>query len=330
MNNYIKNIKFYIGPMSKNIIDSIIEFCNVSNNEIGLIPSRRQIESSGGYVNNWTTKKFYDYVKSKTNRIILQRDHAGPNQGEVNDDGFDSLKEDCKYFDLIHIDPWKKYNDYKNGLKNTIDMIKYCYNINPKIQYEIGTEETIKYFNELELNNLIYDIKTELSDFIFNQIKYVVIQSGTGLIKNTQIGNYNKLRLVNMISVVKKYNLYSKEHNGDYISKSVINKKFELGLNSINIAPEFGLIETQTYLDNIKNNNILDLFWRICFNSNKWVKWVDKSYDPYKQKKEDLIKICGHYVLSNPVFLKNIKSHFYDIDEKIKINIKNKLTELYG
>ena len=36
--------KFHIGPMSKNTVDAIIEFCNETNNNIGFIPSRRQIE----------------------------------------------------------------------------------------------------------------------------------------------------------------------------------------------------------------------------------------------------------------------------------------------
>lgn len=48
--------KYYIGPMSKNIVDAIIEFSNKTNHSVGLIPSRRQIEWDGGYVNNWTTE----------------------------------------------------------------------------------------------------------------------------------------------------------------------------------------------------------------------------------------------------------------------------------
>ena len=55
---YPENIKFYIGPMSKNVVDSIIEFTEETGNKIGLIPSRRQVEYNGGYVNNWTTKNF--------------------------------------------------------------------------------------------------------------------------------------------------------------------------------------------------------------------------------------------------------------------------------
>ena len=48
--------KFYIGPMSLNVVDSILEYTQETGNQIGLIPSRRQVEWNGGYVNNWTTE----------------------------------------------------------------------------------------------------------------------------------------------------------------------------------------------------------------------------------------------------------------------------------
>ena len=103
------NPKFFIGPMSKNVVDAIIEFCEETNNIIGLIPSRRQVEYNGGYVNNWKTIEFYDYIKSKTNKILLVRDHSGPGQGTVDDDGYESLRDDCKYFDIIHISHYYEY-----------------------------------------------------------------------------------------------------------------------------------------------------------------------------------------------------------------------------
>ena len=63
--------KLFIGPMSKNIVDAIIDYSNKNNIQLGLIPSRRQVEIDGGYVNNWTTKDFCEYVKNKTNNILL-------------------------------------------------------------------------------------------------------------------------------------------------------------------------------------------------------------------------------------------------------------------
>jgi fructose/tagatose bisphosphate aldolase len=323
------NIKYFIGPMSKNVVDTIIEFCNKTNNNIGLIPSRRQVEWNGGYVNNWDTKNFSEYVTRKSNLITLQRDHSGPGQGQYEDNGISSLIDDCKYLDLIHIDPWKKYSKYEEGLEWTIDMIKLCNAINPNLEYEVGTEEAIRRFEVSELNQFLQDLKTHLNIKLFKKIKYLVIQSGTSLKGTTQTGEYDSQRLSDMIAVAKKHDLLSKEHNGDYIPVSVIKEKFDLGLDAINIAPEFGLIETQTYLDNIKEDSILDKFFNICYESKKWVKWVNEDFDPFTNK-IDLIKICGHYVLSNPQFLSEIKSQFPNIDKQIKFNITNKLKELYG
>jgi hypothetical protein len=314
--------KYFIGPMSKNIVDAIIEFSNETNNIVGLIPSRRQVEYNGGYVNSWTTEQFAEYVKSKTDKVILKRDHSGPGQGYTMDDGYESLKHDCKYLDLIHIDPWKKYPSLESGLEETIKMINYCYDLNPNIQYEVGTEEAIRRFETYELEIIINSLQTQLLPEVYNQIKYLVIQSGTSLKGNTQTGQYDKGRLVEMVTLSERNDLITKEHNGDYIPVSVIKEKFTLGLDSINIAPEFGLLETQTYIDNRID---IDKFWKICYDSKRWEKWVDNNFNPFTQK-EELIKICGHYVLSTPEFL-NIKPN---IDDTIKNNIKNKLKELYA
>jgi hypothetical protein len=324
------SLKYFIGPMSLNVVDSIIEFCNETGNHIGLIPSRRQIEYSGGYVNNWTTKDFSYYVNRKTDKITIQRDHSGPGQGQCDDNGLISLINDCKYLDLIHIDPWKKYSDYNKGLEWTIDMINVCNAINPNMLYEIGTEEAIKRFEVEDLEKLIHDLKHKLGEQLFSKIKYLVIQSGTSLNGNTQTGHYDGERLKQMVELAKRYGLLTKEHNGDYIPLSTIKEKFNLGLDAINIAPEFGLIETDTYLEEIgKDEELFEKYFTICFESKKWEKWVSNDFNPHRKRKE-LIRICGHYVLSHPEFLLGIKSHFPNIDDKIKNNIKNKLNELYS
>ena len=318
-------IKYFIGPMSKNIVDAIVEFCTNTGNIIGLIPSRRQVEWDGGYVNNWTTEEFSKYVTT----LPLQRDHGGPGQGNDDDDGFESLSYDARHFQLIHIDPWKKYPKYTDGLEKTIEMIKFAYNINPQLIFEVGTEEAIRPFEANELNQLVVDLQVALPKEIYERIKYLVIQSGTSLKGTDQTGDYNSDRLKQMIEVAKHHGLISKEHNGDYIPVEVIKEKFDLGLDCINIAPEFGLIETLTYLSEIKDEKTFDRFWQICYDSKRWVKWVNPGFDPYVNK-EQLIKICGHYVLTNPEFISEIKSQFPNIDTKIKNNVTRKLKQLYG
>tara|TARA_B110000444_G_C18757779_1_gene556017 strand:- start:118 stop:1083 length:966 start_codon:yes stop_codon:yes gene_type:complete len=319
------DIKFFIGPMSKNVVDSIIEFQNLSSKKVGIIPSRRQVDFLGGYSNNWTTEELAKYSTD----LIIMRDHGGPGQGADEDDGYLSLEHDCKYFDYIHIDPWKKYSSFTEGSKWTLEMIRFCLSKNSEIKFEVGTEEAIRKFEPKELEKLLIFLKSNLSKDEFLQIKYLVIQSGTSLSSNQNTGNFDLKRLNEMVNVARKNNLKSKEHNGDYISERLIQLKMINGLNSINIAPEFGLIETQTYLNQIKDRKeLFERYWEICYDSNKWVKWVDKNFDPIKQK-ESLIKICGHYVLSNSEFTNDIKNEFEGIDRLIKKNITNKLISLH-
>lgn len=313
--------KLFIGPMSKNIVDAIIDYTNNNNIKIGIIPSRRQIEKDGGYVNNWTTKDFCEYVKSKSKNILLVRDHAGPMQGNHDDDGIESFKEDCKFFDVVHVDVWKKHKSYEDGLKATIDMIMLGYKENPNLFYEIGTEEAIRRFTSDELDELITDLKSKLPKEIYEKIIYVVIQSGTALKGNKNIGNYDNFRLKDMLTVVKKHELTSKEHNGDYIQDYILKDKFICGLQTINVAPEFGQLETKVILEEIGNNqNLLEKFYQICYDSKKWVKWVSPDFIPSENKLE-LINICGHYVFSNPEFIEIKKSLDLNIDSKIKNKI---------
>lgn len=322
--------KYGIGVMSLNIVDACIEFSNQYNYKLIFIPSRRQVDYLGGYVNNWTTETFSKYVKDKTNNILLKRDHGGPGQGLYNDDGLISFKHDSYYLDAIHIDPWKVTTSFKEGCKYTKDLIEYCFNINNNIIYEVGTEQSIFKYEAEHLDELLNYLKTNLNVKMFEKIKFAVIQSGTSLKETKNTGSYDKQRLSDMISVCKKYNMISKEHNGDYLPIFLINEKFKCGLDTINIAPEFGQIETRTYLNEIRNEKLFDTFFNICYNSKKWEKWVDKSFDPFSNK-EQLINICGHYVLSDSQFLKEIKNNLrLDMDVVIKDNIKEKLKEIYG
>jgi hypothetical protein len=299
--------------MSKNIVDSVIE---INSPLIGLLPSLRQIDYNGGYVNKWTTETFYEYVKNKSN-ITIQRDHGGIKQGYNNE--YDSFKHDAKYTDIIHLDPWKQYSNFKNGLDETIKNINFIYNINPKIKYEIGTEEAIRRFSLNEMEELITKLEIGLTSSQFKNIEYVCIQSGVGLDlinrKNTGTFNIEKLKL--MIEICKKFNKQSKEHNGDYLNKDEIQVRFNNGLDALNIGPEIAQIETKIYLD-FMNDNEVNNFYEICLNSEKWKKWVPLNYDI--TNKENLIMVCGHYNFD--------KLEMNNIDDIVKVKIKDKLKEL--
>jgi hypothetical protein len=316
-------MKYFFGAMSKNQVDTIIKYSlEHPKTEITFIPSRRQIEYNGGYVNNWTTSEFAKYVKKSNSTINIERDHSGPGQGLYDDDGYDSLREDCKYFDIIHIDPWKKYPDLNDGILWTINMINFCYNLNPNILYEIGTEEAIRPFNVVELETIITTIKNGINKNIFKKIKYCVVQCGNSLCNGKNSGLFDENKLTEMVKLVNRYNLISKEHNGDWVPIETIKRKKHLGLECINIAPEFGMIESKVILDSIKSNkDHYDKIYDLCYESGKWKKWISGDFD-FQNQKDELILITCHYIFSNDEF-KTIKQYYKDID----IDIQNAFLE---
>lgn len=323
-------MNFCFGAVSKNVVDTIIQFSidNPSKNVI-LIPSRRQVDAIGGYSNNWTTADFAQYVKSKNPAILLQRDHGGPGQGSLFDEGFVSLAKDCAYMDIIHIDPWKQYPILEEGIQKTIEMIQFCYNKNPNISYEIATEEAIRPFTIDELEVLITTLMSELSSDQFSKIKFLVIQCGTKLCQGKNIGTYNSKQLHNMLQLAQKYSLTAKEHNGDWVSMDIIAQKYKQGLRYINISPEMAEIETDVILEELHKStyDIYEKVYTICIESQQWKKWVPYDFD-WRTKKDEIIRITCHYIFSNPVF-KEIKSNMQKIDEKIQKKLLLKLFKLY-
>jgi hypothetical protein len=206
-----------------------------------------------------------------------------------------------------------------------VTYIQECIKINENIFFEIGTEQSIRKYEADDLETFLVGVKTGLGD-AFKKIKYAVIQSGTSLKNTGNTGEYDKDRLEKMISVCKKFNLLSKEHNGDYITQPVKDEKFSLGLDCINIAPEFGVIETECIMSQM-NDEELEVFFNICFFSRKWVKWVAPDFIPSENIKET-IRICGHYVRSNEYIENFVKDK--NINGIILEKITKKLDELYN
>lgn len=313
--------KYYIGPMSKNVVDCVIK--HSQKHPIGLIPSRRQVDYCGGYVNKWDTKSFSNYLSKKN--VLLCRDHGGPKQGLEVDDGMQSFLDDCEHLNLIHIDPFKDSTSIYEAAEKTVTYIKLCFAKNPNVFYEVGTEEAIFKYEPKHLSWFLTCLKVFLSEEEFAQIKYAVVQSGTrlDLSTRTNTGNFNNGRLLNFIEVVKNFGLMSKEHNGDYLIDSFdVETRYASGLDAINIAPEFGQIESEFYLEQTKGSSLFDIFYEICYTSGKWKKWTP---DESRVSKEQIIITCGHYILSEQQFEEKIKMHFSDADKLIQKKITSKL-----
>lgn len=302
--------------MSKDIVDAVIEFGSKTK-IFGLIPTRRQVDYNTGYVNNWLTDSFAKYVND---RVPILRDHSGPNQGITSDDGVDSISIDAEYLHAIHIDPWIKFDNFEKGLEYTVNVLEHIYSINPKIKYEVLTEEAIRSFSFYEMEEFLNRLLKKLPNYIFENITYGVVQSGVSidLVDQINTGNFDLKKLHKMIEINKKYGLLSKEHNGDYLGLEDIKLRFDNGLNSINIGPEIAQIETLTILEELDDSEIKE-WYNNCVESNKWKRWETANFD--LQNKRQVIKVCGHY--------NRVNTKLPDFSIKVKKNLIEKLSSLY-
>jgi tagatose-1,6-bisphosphate aldolase non-catalytic subunit AgaZ/GatZ len=341
--DYLKDKKATIcavGPMSKNCVEATIEIANEKKVPIMMIASRRQIDSKdfgGGYVNNWDTRNFSKFVKKKdkNNFITLCRDHGGPWQNDIEikkklniSQAMRSAKKSYMAdidsdFKIIHIDTSLSLkgveNDKKKALKRLFELYKFCNDYakkkNKEIFFEIGTEEQSGTTNtQKELDETL---KKTIDFCNKNRLKkptFVVIQSGTRVMETRNVGTFDipfrveneipaEIQVPKMIEICKKYNIFMKAHNTDYLSSDALSWHPRLGIHAANIAPEFGVTETKKFLEilNIfRLDHLKKDFINLSLRSNKWKKWMIKNSKANNYEKSI---IAGHYIFSNPKFL---------------------------
>lgn len=305
--------KYFICPMSKNIVDAV---CELDSTDFGFAVTRRQVDYNGGYVNGWNTKSFYDYVKSKNSSIVLERDHGGPSQGTIEDNGLASYRDDLNYFDIIHIDPWKQARSISEGLSLTNTTLLELYQHNPRVKYEVLTEAAIKQFKHKEYRTILSDLRF-FSAEAFNNIEYVVVQSGVkiDLVSKKNTNKFLTKPLSTMVEVCREYGKKTKEHNGDYLSKEERDARFHAGIDAINIGPELIQLETEVYLEHMTEAE-KNVFYKVCIESRKWERWVTPEFDI--SNKEMVISVCGHYNYGKLTLRK-------DVNNIVKDTIKYKL-----
>lgn len=337
LENFIRKKKctlLGVGPMSKNCIDASLELASNHDIPLFLIASRRQIDSEefgGGYVNNWTTKKFSNYVidHDKKGNILLSRDHGGPwqNNQEVASNlslnrAMDSAKksflEDIKSgFQVIHIDPSidiHKKTTVDNVLERIYELYSFCYlqsqRLGKEILFEIGTEEQSCGNNsQEELEYILNSMKLFCEKNKFPYPTFVVIQTGTKVKETKNVGSFDspirvmdqlpsEIQIPKMIEICNKFGIMMKEHNADYLSNESLHWHPRLGIHAANVAPEFGVTETINLIKILEENNLKDIsekFLDLAFNSGKWKKWIlDISTTSDREK----AILAGHYIFS--------------------------------
>jgi len=119
-----------------------------------------------------------------------------------------------------------------------------------------------------------------------------------------------------------------KEHNTDYLSNESLRWQPRLGIHAANIAPEFGVAETKSFLDILKKKGQTQLyeeFLRIAYDSMKWKKWMLQDTDA---SDIDRAIIAGHYVFSSSEFLElkaKANAEISNLDNYLKNKVKESI-----
>ena len=323
-----------VGPMSLNCVDAAIELANEFEAPLLLIASRRQIDAEefgGGYVNNWTTQEFANYVidHDQKGKILLARDHGGPWQStkEVTENlslrrAMDSAKlsyvRDLEAgFQVLHIDPSVDIHSEPNVdeiLDRVFELYEYCWahalRLGREVIFEVGTEEQSGSTNtQEELDYTLNELLKFCNKNNIPQPSFVVIQTGTRVMETRNVGSFDtplrvsnelpaEIQVPKMIEICNRYGIMMKEHNTDYLSDEALQWHPRLGIHAANVAPEFGVAETLALVNILEKNNLQKLsdeFLKLSYDSKKWEKWM---LEDTTASDRDRSIISGHYVFS--------------------------------
>ncbi len=296
----LKKFKLGVGPMSPEVVDICLEYSKVHDFPIMIIASRNQVDTNSGYA--FTTKKLVDFIKSNINydpkRVLICRDHCGPYYGDV-DNGLsieDALKNCINTidsdiqngFNLIHVDISRVPKEKKYTISH--QLINHILKLKPNMMLEFGSEDNL---SVKENNSQVHD-DVEFSRQYPSEIKFVVGRTGS-LTKHKQVGYFNVEDNIKLAEIIHKYRFLFKEHNADYLTEQDIVLRKQAGVDSLNIAPQLGVIHT-TVLTTLGKEfiNEFNKFKQFVLEKEVWKKWITDDITDDETK----LLVSGHYFLN--------------------------------
>ncbi len=356
-----------VGPVSKTVTRAAFEACKRLSCPPIFIASRNQVDlKSLGYgylMGGMDQKGFIKLIEEENNKIgykgpvYICRDHGGPWQRNIElnhkypvkkamEIAKTSFKADIEAgFNYLHIDPTKC--PFPHTLDDicqwTFELLEYCEEIRKNtgstlIDYEVGTEDIQGGLTDKEsFEAFIKKLTGMLNNKGLPLPTCVVGQTGTLTRSDCNIGHFDKNVTGELVKIAERCKVGFKEHNGDYLSAATCRIHPDLGITGINIAPEFGLIETDAYLllanlelklvregwlEDSNSSHLRDLFLEQTFTDSPWGKWLPDNYKKYSRKQIEsdsnlrllIARVCSHYVYNDEEIKNALKILFKNIN----------------
>ena len=342
-----------VGPMSSLAVRAALEVGQEADCPVMLIASRNQVDSAafgGGYVQGWTQQTFAAHVRSLAAQIAFDgllyvcRDHGGPwhRDEELRANlpvekamasAAESYRADLQAgFHLLHVDPTRDpagavplavVVQRSLDLTETIERARAELRL-PPVCYEIGTEETSGGLTaEAAFATFITDLLRQLSAKALPRPAFMVGQTGTLVKMRENIGTFNAAAARRLAAIARGNGLGFKEHNADYLAGEILAVHPELGITAANVAPEFGVAETQALFAladreaeairdhagaEVAPSGLRKIVEEKVLASRRWVKWLrpaekgttEADLRDDRSRREEVAAVCGHYVFTDP------------------------------
>ncbi len=342
-----------VGPVSELVVRAAFEaFCAYDAPAI-FIASRNQVdleELGHGYLMGGSDQRSFvallrDRAKEAgfSGPLYICRDHGGPWQRNDELDGKyrperamavaeKSLQADIEAgFNYLHLDPTKCPFPHADQdiVVWTVSLLRYCESLRkrkrlPPIDYEVGTEDIQGGLTSPKaFESFIRSLLARLESEGLAKPTTIVGQTGTLARMDGNYGHFDSDGTRTLAAIAERYGIGLKEHNGDYLSAASCRIHPEIGVTGMNVAPEFGLVESEACLELARQewklrqegwlgageySGFAELLRERTFAQAPWSKWLtedlmDVPHEVIEQDglvRERITHVCGHYVSGDP------------------------------
>jgi tagatose-1,6-bisphosphate aldolase non-catalytic subunit AgaZ/GatZ len=339
-----------VGPVTEATVEAAFSAASRTSSPPIFIASRNQVdirEFGGGYLMGGMDQyRFTELIRHKQEEIgyngpvFICRDHGGPWQRNAELDNAypvekaleiarKSFKHDILAgFNYLHIDPTKCPHQFsmEDLIDWTVQLLQYCEEVRKEtgiqhIEYEVGAEDIQGGLTEPSSFKRFLSLLTEkLKELSLPLPTCIVGQTGTLVRMDRNVGRFDRELTAQLVQIAHSYGMGFKEHNGDYLSGATCRIHPQLGIDAMNVAPEFGVIETDALLhlsdleDKLiregwvpseQGSRFREILQRKTFEQAPWKKWMtdDIKQQGLAEIRDDtylrllIARVSGHYVL---------------------------------
>jgi D-tagatose-1,6-bisphosphate aldolase subunit GatZ/KbaZ len=342
-----------VGPVSESVLEAALEVSRRRGFPPMFIASRNQVDAArfgGGYLLGGIDQAgFVALIRDKQRRVgyegplYICRDHGGPWQRDAELKGRLPVEQAMELarlsleadlaggFNYLHIDPTKCPFPFSQAELSawTLELIAHCerfrrsHALDP-VDYEIGAEDIQGGITSQEnFSAFLGRVCGDLAKAGLPLPTCIVGQTGTLTRLDRNTGRFDREQTARLAAAAASFGVGLKEHNGDYLSAASCRLHPDIGVTGMNVAPEFGLVETDALLalgaleeklaregwvGEAELSGLPALLSKLTFAATPWDKWLTPEVKarPRAELEGDeavrllIVRVCGHYVFADP------------------------------